>query len=146
MIINIGSRIIPPPLSRALKEKCLWISYYESKISKTTTSAMRREESGVIIPSYLKRSARLEYNLFVYSRVGIEDQLNEYSRLLFAFPVFQITVRKAPNVWLRWNTGSFSPNSSLFSLPLFLRRLQSIELDTSFPTFYSPGPGCSKVE
>ena len=98
MIINIGSRIIPPPLPRALKEKCLWMNYYESKINKTTTSAMRREESGVIIPSYHKRSARLEYNLFVYSRVGIEDQLNEYSSLLFAFPVFQITVRKAPNV------------------------------------------------
>ena len=145
MIINIGSHIIPPPLSRALKEKCLWMSYYESKINKTTTSAMRREESGVIIPCYQKRSARLQYNLFLYSRVGIEDQLNEYSRLLFGFPVFQITVRKAPNVWLRWNAGSFSPNSSLFSFPLFLRRLQSIELDTSFPRFYSPGPGCSKV-
>ena len=63
MIINIGSRIIPPPLSRALKEKCLWMSYCESQINKTTTSALRSEGGDVIIPCYHKRSARLEYNL-----------------------------------------------------------------------------------
>ena len=41
----------------------VWMSHYNPQINKTTTSAMRREGSYVIIPCYHKRSARLEYNL-----------------------------------------------------------------------------------
>ena len=108
MIINIGSRIIPPPLSRALKEKCLWMSYCESQINKTTTSAMRREESYDIIPCYHERSAVWNIIYCLNSRIGIGDQSNKYSRLLFVFPVLPNTVREAPNVWLQWNSGPFS--------------------------------------
>ena len=109
MIVNIGSRIIPSPLSRALKEKCLWMSYCESQINKTTTSAMRREERDVIILCVIT-SVLLVWNIIycLNSRIGIGDESNKYSRLLFVFPVLPNSVREAPSVWLRWNSGPFS--------------------------------------
>jgi len=73
MIINIGSRIIPPPLSRALKKKCLWTNYCESQINKTSTSAMRLEESDVIIPCYHKRSALIQELELEINRTNISD-------------------------------------------------------------------------
>ena len=60
---------------------------------------MRREERDVIILCVIT-SVLLVWNIIycLNSRIGIGDESNKYSRLLFVFPVLPNTVREAPSV------------------------------------------------